>query len=74
MPAGAPSLEDFPHWHEDYSVELRQWKKGYFNGYFAEDVFRAYEVHTQGNTMQVFLGHVTSHSSRNESSKVQEKG
>jgi len=55
-------------------VKPHQWKKGCFYGFFAGDVFRVNEVHAQGNVMQVFAGHVTSHRSRNESSKMRERG
>jgi len=54
-------------------VDLRQWKKGTFQGHFTGGVFREHEVHTQGNIMQVFSSFVTSHRSRNESSKVQKR-
>ena len=73
-PTGVPSLEDFPHWHECCTVEPRQWKKGYFYEFLARDAFRANEVQVQGNVMQMFAGHVTSRRSRNESSKMRERG
>ena len=42
--------------------------------FLAGDVFRANEVQVQGNAVQVFAGHVTSRRSRNESSKIRERG
>jgi len=47
-------LEDFPHWHEVYTVKSRQWKKGYFYGHFAEGVFKEYEVHISGIQCKCF--------------------
>ena len=54
-------------------MEPRQWKKGYFYGFSAGDVFRTNKGQVQGNAMQVFAGHVTSHRSQNESSKMRER-
>jgi len=49
-------------------------KNDYFYGFSAGDVSRANKAHVQRNAMQVFGGHVTSHRSQNESSKMQERG
>ena len=55
-------------------MEPRQWKKSYFYGFSVGDVFRENKAQVQRNAMQAFVGHVTSHRSRNESSKIRERG
>jgi len=49
-------------------------EKGLFLGFFCRRCLQGKKAHVQRNAMQVFAGHVTSHRSQNESSKMRERG
>jgi len=49
-------------------------EKGLFLGLFSRRCLKENEGHVQRNAMKVFTGHATSHRSRNESSKMRERG